>query len=74
MANMQKMCKNGKTVEPAGSQQSTLQCDAVPPTRAAREELAIQETRRQQLAEKKADLAAKEEELKKLGLKDQVGQ
>jgi len=57
------------TVEPAGSQQSTLQGDAVPPTRAAREERAIQETRRQQLAEKEAALAAKEEELKKLGAK-----
>ncbi len=41
--------------------------DQMPPTRAAREERAIQETRRQQLAEKEAALAAKEGELKKLG-------
>jgi flagellar motility protein MotE (MotC chaperone) len=41
--------------------------DAVPATRAAREEQAIQEARRQQLAEKEAALAAKEQELKKLG-------
>lgn len=43
--------------------------DAVPATRAAREEQAIQEARRQQLAEKEAALAAKEQELKKLGEK-----
>ena len=43
--------------------------DQVPPTRAAREERAIQESRRQQLAEKEAALAAKEGELKKLGEK-----
>jgi flagellar motility protein MotE (MotC chaperone) len=49
------------------SPQSSMQGDQVPPTRAAREEQAIQEARRQQLAEKEAALAAKEEELKKLG-------
>jgi len=38
-------------------------------SRAAREEKAIQDARRQQLAEKEAALAAKEEELKKLGMK-----
>lgn len=38
-------------------------------SRAAREEKAIQDARRQQLAEKEAALAAKEEELKKLGAK-----
>lgn len=43
--------------------------DAMPVTRAAREEQAIQEARRQQLAEKEAALAAKEQELKKLGEK-----
>jgi flagellar motility protein MotE (MotC chaperone) len=43
--------------------------DAVPATRAAREEQAIQEARRQQLAEKEAALGAKEQELKKLGEK-----
>src|SRR5664279_2721534 len=37
--------------------------------RAAREEKAIQDARRQQLAEKEAGLAAKEQELKKLGAK-----
>jgi len=54
------------TTEPARSPQSGLQSDSVPATRAAREERAIQEARRQQLAEKEAALAAKEEELKKL--------
>jgi flagellar motility protein MotE (MotC chaperone) len=38
-------------------------------SRAAREEKAIQDARRQQLAEKEAGLAAKEQELKKLGAK-----
>lgn len=47
----------------------TQQADQIPPTRAAREERAIQESRRQQLAEKEAALAAKDEELKKLGEK-----
>lgn len=50
------------TSEPLRSPQS----DAVPPTRAAREERAIQDARRQQLSEKEAALAVKEEELKKL--------
>lgn len=54
------------TTEPARSPQSGVPSDSVPATRAAREERAIQETRRQQLAEKEAALAAKEEELKKL--------
>jgi flagellar motility protein MotE (MotC chaperone) len=38
-------------------------------TRAAREEKALQDARRQQLAEKEAALAAKEQELKKLSTK-----
>ncbi|NVN89782.1 MAG: hypothetical protein HXX11_04195 [Desulfuromonadales bacterium] len=38
-------------------------------SRAAREEKAIQDARRQQLAEREAALAAKEQELKKLGAK-----
>jgi len=38
--------------------------DQVPPTRAAREERAIQEARRQQLAEKEAALAARRRSLK----------
>jgi len=50
------------TSEPLRSPQS----DTVPPTRAAREERAIQDARRQQLSEKEAALAVKEEELKKL--------
>lgn len=57
------------TTEPVRTSQSGAQGDPVPPTRAAREERAIQEARRQQLAEKEAALAAKEEELKKLGAK-----
>lgn len=50
-------------------QTSAAQGEQLPPTRAAREEKAIQDARRQQLAEKEAALAAKEEELKKLGAK-----
>ena len=57
------------TTEPVRTPQSGMQGEPVPPTRAAREERAIQEARRQQLAEKEAALAAKEEELKKLGAK-----
>jgi len=49
--------------------QPVTQTDVVPATRAVREERAIQEARRLQLAEKEAALAAKEEELKKLGAK-----
>lgn len=41
--------------------------DAGMPSRAAREEQAIQETRRQQLADREAALSIKEEELQKLG-------
>lgn len=55
------------TTEPIRTHQTGTQGDPVPPTRAAREERAIQEARRQQLAEKEAALAAKEEELKKMG-------
>jgi len=54
------------TTETERPAQSRGQSDDMPPTRAAREERAIQEARRQQLAEKEAALAAKEEELKKL--------
>jgi flagellar protein FlbB len=57
------------TTEPVRTSQSSAQADSAPPTRAAREERAIQEARRQQLAEKEAALAAKEEELKKLAAK-----
>lgn len=46
----------------AGGQQMNV-------TRAAREEKALQDARRQQLAEKEAALAAKEQELKKLSAK-----
>lgn len=55
------------TTEPIRTPQTGMQADPVPPTRAAREERSIQEARRQQLAEKEAALAAKEEELKKMG-------
>lgn len=54
------------TTEPVRPVSSGTQSSDVPPTRAAREERAIQEARRQQLAEKEAALAVKEEELKKL--------
>lgn len=57
------------TTETSRAPQSGSQLDPVPPTRAAREERAIQEARRQQLAEKEAALAVKEEELKKLAAK-----
>ena len=59
----------GTTSEPARPAQPVGASDAVPATRAAREERAIQEARRQQLAEKEAALAVKEEELKKLAAK-----
>ena len=50
--------------EPAGVDQQPLS-----PSRAAREEKAIQDARRQQLAEKETALMAKEQELKKLAAK-----
>jgi len=58
------------TTEPAKTTSGTTpHPEQAPLTRTAREEWAIQEARRQQLAEKEAALNAKEEELKKLGVK-----
>lgn len=55
--------------KPAGEQAMAATDQPLSASRAAREEKAIQDARRQQLAEKEAALAAKEEELKKLGTK-----
>lgn len=55
--------------KPAGEQSRAATDQPLSASRAAREEKAIQDARRQQLAEKEAALAAKEEELKKLGTK-----
>ena len=52
--------------DPARGQQGQEPLSA---SRAAREEKALQDARRQQIAEKEAALAAKEQELKKLGAK-----
>ena len=59
--------ESGKAAETAEGAQSGQQ--PLSASRAAREEKAIQDARRQQLAEKEAALAAKEQELKKLGAK-----
>lgn len=48
---------------------ATAEPQPISASRAAREEKAIQDARRQQLAEKEAALAAKEQELKKLAAK-----
>lgn len=53
--------------EPAKEASGTVQ--PINATRAAREEKALQDARRQQLAEKEAALAAKEQELKKMSAK-----
>ena len=50
----------------AGRDTSSMGQQPINATRAAREEKALQDARRQQLAEKEAALAAKEQELKKL--------
>lgn len=55
--------------KPAGEQVRAATDLPLSASRAAREEKAIQDARRQQLAEKEAALAAKEEEIKKLGTK-----
>jgi len=55
--------------KPAGEQSRAATDQPLSASRAAREEKAIQDARRQQLADKEAALAAKEEELKKLGAK-----
>jgi flagellar motility protein MotE (MotC chaperone) len=53
----------------AGKDVASMSQQPVNATRAAREEKALQDARRQQLAEKEAALAAKEQELKKLSAK-----
>jgi flagellar motility protein MotE (MotC chaperone) len=50
----------------AGRDAASVSTQPINATRAAREEKAIQDARRQQLAEKEAALASKEQELKKL--------
>lgn len=52
-----------------GRENSTTSQQPINATRAAREEKALQDARRQQVAEKEAALAAKEQELKKLSAK-----
>ena len=52
-----------------GRESSTANQQPINATRAAREEKALQDARRQQLAEREAVLAAKEQELKKLSAK-----
>ncbi|NTV49006.1 MAG: hypothetical protein HGB32_02310 [Geobacteraceae bacterium] len=56
-------------VDAAGKDAASTSQQPVNATRAAREEKALQDARRQQLAEKEAALAAKEQELKKLSAK-----
>lgn len=59
----------GKTPAEAGRESTASSQLPINATRAAREEKALQDARRQQLAEKEAALAAKELELKKLSAK-----
>ena len=63
--------KSPKTPAEAATMQGSAPLNQPPlnASRAAREEKAIQDARRQQLAEKEAAMAAKEVELKKLGEK-----
>lgn len=58
-----------KTPSEAGKEGTAASQQPINATRAAREEKALQDARRQQLAEKEAALAAKEQELKKLSAK-----
>lgn len=58
-----------KTPSDAGKDNASVSQPSINATRAAREEKALQDARRQQLAEKEAALAAKEQELKKLSAK-----
>ena len=62
------MVQNEATANTSAESASTNQTPGNA-TRAAREEKALQDARRQQLAEKEAALAAKEQELKKLSAK-----
>lgn len=61
--------KSPKTAAATGQNTAPLNPQPLNVSRAAREEKAIQDARRQQLAEKEAAIAAKEAELKKLGEK-----
>lgn len=58
-----------KTAAEAGKDGAVGTVQPINATRAAREEKALQDARRQQLAEKEAALAVKEQELKKLSAK-----
>ena len=58
-----------KVTAEAGTDGSSASLQPINATRAAREEKALQDARRQQLAEKEAALAAKEQELKKMSAK-----
>jgi len=58
-----------KTPADAGKDVNSANPQPINATRAAREEKALQDARRQQLADKEAALAAKEQELKKLSAK-----
>ena len=58
-----------KTPAEVGKEGSSAGQQPMNATRAAREEKSLQDARRQQLAEKEAALAAKEQELKKLSAK-----
>lgn len=58
-----------KSPAEAGKESSGANLQPINATRAAREEKALQDARRQQLAEKEAALSAKEQELKKLSAK-----
>jgi flagellar protein FlbB len=62
----------GKDPVEGGKESSPISQQPMNATRAAREEKALQDARRQQLTEKEAALAAKEQELKKLSAKLEV--
>lgn len=59
----------GKSPSEAGKESTPASQQPINATRAAREEKALQDARRQQLTEKEAALAAKEQELKKMSAK-----
>jgi flagellar motility protein MotE (MotC chaperone) len=61
--------ESGTTAPAKPASEAAKETEAPNASRAAREEKAIQDARRQQLAEKEAALAAKEQELKKMSAK-----
>lgn len=69
MAVTEAPATGGTTQESAAKEVAASGGQPVNVTRAAREEKALQDARRQQLAEKEAAVAAKEQELKKLSAK-----